>query len=76
MSAASQSGHLLGSFRFAKVQTFDVYGDHVTDPKSLKLVLDDGIQTPYRNLRITAFGRLDPASECDWLEGWITPGDP
>jgi hypothetical protein len=53
-----------------------VYGDHATDPKSVKVMLDDGIQTPYRVLQITGLGRLDPAPESVWREGWIVPGDP
>lgn len=68
--------HRLGEFRFARSLTFAVYGDDGRDPKAVRVILDDGIQEPYRILTIEGLGRLVPPPETDWLKGWIDARDP
>jgi hypothetical protein len=68
--------HLLGEFRFARTLRFAVYGDDERDPRAVKVVLDDGVQEPYRILTVEGLGRLSPAPVTDWLRGWIDECDP
>ncbi|MCH7231602.1 hypothetical protein L0U85_12180 [Glycomyces sp. L485] len=78
MSAESeepQPAHRLGGFRFANSLTFTVYGDDEHDPNSVRVMLDDGSQEPYRILTVEGLGRLFPPPESKWLEGWIDAGD-
>lgn len=66
----------LGEFRLAKSLTFIVYGDDPHDPKTVRVVLDDGVQEPYGILTIEGIGGLVPPPVSKWLDGWINPGDP
>ncbi|WP_026932492.1 hypothetical protein [Glycomyces tenuis] len=68
--------HRLGSFRFAKSLELIVIGDAAADPTSVRVMLDDGFQAPYRILTIDGLDRFRPPPEPTWLEGWITKGDP
>ncbi|WP_026922174.1 hypothetical protein [Glycomyces arizonensis] len=69
-------GHRLGTFRFAKSLEFIVIGDDATDPTTVRVMLDDGFQEPYRILTVEGLDRFCPPPESTWLEGWIAKGDP
>lgn len=73
---ATPAGHRLGTFRFAKTLEFIVLGDDATDPKTVRVLVDDGFQTPYRILTVDGLDRFRPPPESTWLEGWISDGDP
>lgn len=68
--------HRLGEFRFARSLTFTVFGDDERNPKTVRVMLDDGSQSPYRILTIEGVGRFCPPPVPTWLEGWIDDGDP
>ncbi len=73
---ATPAGHRLGTFRFAKTLEFIVLGDDAADPKTVRVLVDDGFQTPYRILTVDGLDRFRPPPESTWLEGWISDGDP
>ncbi|GAB3652646.1 hypothetical protein [Glycomyces tarimensis] len=68
--------HRLGEFHFAKTLRFTVYGDDERDPIAVRVMLDDGIQSPYQILAIEGVGCYYPSPEVAWRKGWIDPGDP
>ncbi|MCD0447057.1 hypothetical protein LO763_25905 [Glycomyces sp. A-F 0318] len=72
----AETPHRLGEFRFAGTMAFTVYGDDPRRPNTVRVVLDDGVQAPYRILTIEGAGRFYPPPESSWLEGWIHPIDP
>jgi hypothetical protein len=73
---ADETPHRLGEFRFANTLTFVVYGDDPRDPMAVRVLLDDGCQSPYQILAIEGLGCFCPPPETTWREGWISPGDP
>lgn len=75
MSAGRRAEHELGRFEFAGVLTFTVFGDDPHDPRTVEVLLDDGIQAPYVILTVEAADYFAPP-EPTWLEGWIAPRDP
>lgn len=79
MSTETQPTHELGAFNFAKTLRFTVLGDHPSRPERVAVVLDDGIEDPYRILTIdfTQDGTgPDRAPHAMWRERWTSPRDP
>lgn len=73
---ATPAGHRLGTFRLAKTLESIVLGDDAAAPKTVRVLVDDGFQTPYRILTVDGLDRFRPPPESTWLEGWISDGDP